>query len=333
MALIRVLGAILLLAALCQASLLRASKREVPHLVLVGGDSLDFDQLGIPPFVSFVTGPGLSADMVQKMGTSSLQTLLRAAVPGYHTQFMGESVAGDFHIAVIRNPCEWYVSLWAYGVDTDNACQGKDHPPHDVQCGGMIRKELRLEPDGARYLKNSTEDKTSDKDIATFRAFVHHIHGDYANATGAYTGRVVAAFVGGGPNHFVLSREEQEKEASNLRKRLAEYNTSNGNCWVDLGRLTSGVRGCLKAYEKVGGEVRWQDFEAQAKAMDGHRAGVTTDTGKDASGRVLTNPSKHQSCGRYFDDELETFVRKIDDVAFSKFGFSQCCAGVSKLSV
>jgi len=309
MAITRVLFGILLQAMLRQASCLRAAKREVPQLVLMNRD----------PSWALHSMPGLAGHFVPKMGITSTSDLLGVAVPDFHSSIRGTILPSDFHIGTIRNPCDWYVSLWAYSVDTNNMCQGKDQPPDHVTCGSELRKELRRVPDGQRYLTNSSTAKDSDEDIAKFRALLRRITGNYENATGSYTARAVAGYAGAGPWQFDMSLID-ERAAAVFRQRLAAFNTSSINCWVDTGRVTDGVRGCLRAYEKVGGQVQWEAFEARAKLMDDHT--------KEAH----INPSVHQPCSRYFDSETEAFVRRIDDVAFSKFGYDRCCGGVSGLS-
>merc|ERR1712083_526902 len=80
----------------------------------------------------------------------------------------------DFYIGSIRNPCDYYVSLWSYNIETPN---------------GQVRKELSAD-NGEHYFKAS-ESKNSDADKKLFHEFVKHINGEI----GAYTGRVAWGFV------------------------------------------------------------------------------------------------------------------------------------------
>ena len=92
----------------------------------------------------------VSKDLVflelQKTGGSHILRLLsqwvKGEIVGKHNRLNWEN-AGKFVVGSIRNPWDWYVSLWAYGVGGQGAIRARTHKGLDFEYyRGMLPKSM-----------------------------------------------------------------------------------------------------------------------------------------------------------------------------------------------
>lgn len=199
----------------------------------------------------------------------------------------------DFYIGTIRNPCNYYVSLWSYNVQTNNSA---------------VRKDLEAEGHH-EFFANVTANKSSAHDIQVFQSFTKHISGDI----GVFTGRLAYGYIPYSPLTSNFStRGYNSTRNSKIKSMFDEFNTSRVDCWVDTNSVTEDATICLQMLEKdYNLKVYWDAFDT---AKGNH------------------NPSKHAPCKDYYDKEMERFVREKDGVVFKKFGYDQCCDAASALA-
>lgn len=234
-----------------------------------------------------------------KTGITTTRTLLQAAIPNLEMQPAFQSASKEEHelkflVGTIRNPCDYYVSLWSYSAS---------HPSHLFD---------ELAHDGAAgYIYNGvSQSKDRARDVLSFRNFLAHISGNAAPGMGAYSGRIAYAYIpdSGLSGDFSMGHYTAE-QIHNARKMLSNFNPDDVDCWVDTENIFSDIRACLQRYEaKLGGSVSWSDFNAKVTSQE-----------------LDTNPSAHLPCKAYFDKTTEALVRKMDDQVFQKFGFKSCC--------
>lgn len=234
-----------------------------------------------------------------KTGITTTVSLLQAAIPNLETQPAYQSAVEEEHkfkflVGTIRNPCDYYVSLWSYSAS---------HPSHLYH---------ELAHDGAAgYIYNGvSEGKDRARDIRSFRNFLAHISGIGAPGLGAYSGRIAYAYVpnAGLSGDFSMGHYTAE-QLQNARTMLSNFNPDDVDCWVDTENIFNDIRACLQRYEaKLGGRVSWADFNTTVSSQE-----------------LDTNPSTHLPCKAYYDKTTEALVRKMDDQVFQKFGFTSCC--------
>ena len=90
---------------------------------------------------------------IARTGVSPIVLILKASFSEFETgantypphMAAFRKTPNDFYIGSIRNPCDYYVSLWSYGAENEI---------------GQIHKELAGEPDGEHYF-NVSENKKS----------------------------------------------------------------------------------------------------------------------------------------------------------------------------
>lgn len=206
-----------------------------------------------------------------------------------------EKRAGDFYIGSIRNPCDYYVSLWAYNAEHKAA---------------PLRAELAR--GGVPDFFKTSGGRASRRDIDLFRGFARYIQGD----VGVYTGRLAYGYVPAavGLRANFSTRWLPHKTCVDVREKLAQFNTSKVDCWVSTESMAADVEACLATLSsKHGWRVNWEAYN-KARAT------------------LRTNPSRHAPCRAYFDEGLERRVREKDGLVFQKFGFDKCCGAGSSLA-
>lgn len=202
---------------------------------------------------------------------------------------------GDFYIGAIRNPCNYYVSLWSYCVETP---------------GAGLRKQLVDDPKYDYFFNVS--DKTSSEAKSRFREFLHYITGDI----GVCSGRFAYAYSVGSPQTRRFSTRSLSHDAiKEIQSELNTFDTSLIDCWVGTETLHEDVGVCLRMLQKERNYiVNWTSFDAK---MERHHS----------------NPSSHGQCKDYYDKDLEKeIVEEKDSVFFTNFGYDKCCDAPSHMA-
>lgn len=208
---------------------------------------------------------------------------------------LGDVPRPFFLIGSIRNPCDYYVSLWA--------------------ANSFGRGPLsELDPHLKRNLGRDFQQKFGTaNDIASFRRWIRAIVGQ---KVGLLTVRLWVKYLADSPERFngcaarstclgptALSNETEIFE----EVRSANF-TSLADCWVRTGNLVQDAEHCLRVYEERSGktEVRWAKWHKDTK-------------------QIFRNPSLHVPCHEYYDNATESLVWDRDRLVFEAFDFGQCC--------
>jgi len=215
-----------------------------------------------------------------------------------------------FTVGSVRNPCDYYVSCWAFSGRLPAAVQ---------KAGGF------QETGGEEYYGTSDELNTPE-DQQRFGKWLRHVMPD-GLAPGLLTARLLWSYA----NQSVAnaSRPEPNLQGWAEEDRLTYYaaalsfDPSSVDCWVRTETLTDDLRRCLVLFEDRAGSgiVNWNEFNETVALREGEHEDV-----KDVSMKnVWTKNSGHQPCEFYFDKANADFVLETDSTIFSKFGYSACC--------
>jgi hypothetical protein len=220
----------------------------------------------------------------------------------YNSEFSPWSPAdsGAFKLAMIRNPCEYYVSIWSF--ISSYALKGS--PTY----GWKMDRDVWA----------ATESRDSAEDIRRFRSWLRaahksRAHDDPAEGPGILSSRVVLQYSDDGWDlKRVLPHANLEPVTAGTSEKISDalnrFSPSSVACWVKTENMNEDLKHCLREYEaKFGPHVNWDV--------------VTRRLQSDYNG----NPSKHGKCQNYYDAESEAFVRKVDHHIFQKFGYPSCC--------
>lgn len=241
------------------------------------------------------SGKNILYDHMPKAGGTYLINILRAAVGKKNfkkrKEFEGLSVMdklSTFTMGSIRNPCDYYLSLWSYGVDH----------------GGAMRHKVP-----AAWVYNVTSPmKDSDHDIYKFRDWVRRVN--TKGKPGVMSVRFAVSYIRGAGNitgslpPSVMDNTDLEVVQRGLRR----FNKSSIDCWARGESLVEDTRRCLKQWHNnTGGKVNWDDFAYALKTAD-------------------TLASIHAPCERYFNEEITQLVHTLEEPIFKMFDYSTCCA-------
>lgn len=252
-------------------------------------------------------GKLLYGHMSKAGGATILKTLKEVVDPQYlvpHPEIYGLNNAqrSAFVIGSIRNPCDFYVSLWAFqsGGTTDH--------------GIMSDMAKRFPSDYKRLVGEGTQKHfTSKSDVARFRKWVKHI-ANKRGQVGLMTARFYKKYVQKGKHRKEDLRDKSDlasamttKEIAKVKKGMSAENLKKlGICWVKTESLFADLKACLQEYEqKSNVSVSWGNFH-----QDLH----------------LTHGSTHAPCNHYYDQETSDLVRNLDSHIFDQFGYGSCCA-------
>jgi hypothetical protein len=206
-----------------------------------------------------------------------------------------------FTIGSIRNPCDYYVSLWA---------------ANSFGRGPLSNLDSHLKQNLGLDLKQKFG---TDRDVAAFRRWVRVLLGQNA---GLLTVRLWVKYLADTPERYngCVARANclGPTALSSETKVLEEVQRGNfsllADCWVRTGNLVQDTERCLRMYEQPGGKgrlpgkVRWAKWQKDTQQQN-----------------VFHNPSLHAPCKAYYDNATESLVRDRDRLVFEKFGFGQCC--------
>lgn len=199
----------------------------------------------------------------------------------------------QFLLGSVREPCDYYVSLWAFGRQQlkRGAERGFVDLAHDMS-------EARK---AALYL---------DETPAGFRAWLREF-------AGVFSIRLLQSY-GGVAGECFSARECAHARATVDWGRVDGSAVSRGmaDCWVDAKDMRTGLAHCLRRYADVaaaggtGGAVDWARLDAAIEAAE----------------RRSRNPSAHEGCEHYFDEASRELVAAKDVAVTRAFGYT-CCGG------
>jgi predicted dehydrogenase len=247
-----------------------------------------------------------------KAGGTYIQGVLEKVIPEPFLTIKNETQSlvpeveeGHFVLGSIRNPCEYYPSLWAHMMcekcEWGDGCYMVALPEDERQ---------RVVP-GHRDPPFNTSD-----DIQRFRAFVQNTSAKEMNIMSL---RFWAGFVRlreeeGAHEHIAdrstpkqyIDVEMTSEERDALFDEMASFDPSTVDCWIKVESMEEDLLVCLRKYSDEGGSVQWDKVE-------------------DAMASSTQYESDHGECQTYYDAETEALVRHGDAHLFEKFGYGSCC--------
>lgn len=216
-----------------------------------------------------------------------------------HESVTPEDLADTFVIGMIRNPFDYYISMWCY--HSENRYNAEGHPNWVVE---GLTEEQQAECLGTAKPGHNWGDVADD--IQKFRSFVRTMNDE---KMGLLTNRFYFSYVSTpswGPLQAITSTAKSilRKDSSMLDAIEHNFNaTLNQICWVHTESLVKDLRSCLEQLELPSGRgsaVNWEKFD-EAVAGSNH------------------NPTNHASCSTFYDQDLMEFVSKADRHIFETF--------------
>jgi hypothetical protein len=197
---------------------------------------------------------------------------------------------GDaFVIASVRNPCDYYVSLWAFDSSKNFA------------------KFSKMDG-GSAFFEEGNENKEK---------FANWVTWTQSHGHGILSYRLWETLLGLKDDltcwDQVLGFCGKDFDDNKVEQDLAAWAPSKtADCWVHTENLVDDLKHCFTKYEDdTGAKIDWARFEehtAKWRKVDGSK-----------------NRSDHQKCDYYYSDELAQSVMKSDKHIFDAFGYETCC--------
>lgn len=199
---------------------------------------------------------------------------------------------GDgFVISSARNPCDYYVSLWAFDSTKNFAL-------------------FSMQDGGSEFF--AAENKNATK-------FQNWLAWTQSHGTGIMSYRLYETLVGLKDGMSCWDQElgfcGEKFDNKKVEAGLAAWSpNATADCWVHTENLMGDLRRCLKMYESASGtSIDWDVFDDY-------------DAGRSAlKSKGNHNPSDHQHCSYYFDNATAASVMKRDRYLFEAFGYDTCC--------
>ncbi|CAK9039614.1 unnamed protein product, partial [Durusdinium trenchii] len=222
-----------------------------------------------------------------------------------HSQYLPES----FVVGSVRNPCESYLSLWAFQSDP-------------MRHAGLMYDLRRKSPKD--YLRlvglDAASNFTSQQDVQRFRDWIRFLaHGSVK--IGLLSGRFYGKYISRDPklnirDNAMLVKEVDPTEAQEMVKALQQMDVDQlVNCWLHTETMDEDLRRCLDRFSAERGAARGAVKLDQLEATDGSHG-----------------ESHHGRCEVFFDAETEALVRELDGPLFTKFGYQTCCVKTPTVS-
>mmetsp|Transcript_31290 Transcript_31290/g.89791 ORF Transcript_31290/g.89791 Transcript_31290/m.89791 type:complete len:339 (-) Transcript_31290:226-1242(-) len=247
-----------------------------------------------------------------KCGGSFVKHVLFESVPGTRLSVEDEALSvtdrdlrgNTFIIGLIRNPFEYYVSLWAFTSDPTTCCFKDALTPQQQQ--EMLSREV---PVG-----RTAEDRER------FKRWLFAIN---SWRLGTESSRFYGSYLyNWGADHRLLptnwhylraSSREILAHSSEVNDVLANFTIQGPrqgpvDCWIRTESLNAGMVDCLNVFEQQVGEpvVDWAALNRS----------VTT---------VYNNSAPHMPCEMFYDNESLALVRSADKHIIRAFGYPDGC--------
>lgn len=242
--------------------------------------------------------PPFLYDHMPKAGGTFLIPLFRHSVGRENFDFRPEfsnvtwrDIEANFVVGSVRNPCDYYVSLWAYG---------SDH-------GGAMMHKI---PKKDRYVyENTSANRDSREDIRRFHQWVRMLnkkgHPGIMSVRFARSYAVLRRDIKSMAPPMALDDEDLEA----VRRALATPAFfKRVDCWVRMENVSEDAQDCLLRWgSKTGLPVNWTAFVHGVE--DNYQL-----------------PSVHGECRSYFTPQLVKEVFEFEAPLFEQFNYTDCCA-------
>jgi len=238
----------------------------------------------------------------------------------------------EFVIASVRNPCDYYVSLWAYEENKWNS-----DPPHPDGLSSVLSRPFVRGEDSQKWRQQPTkgdwlhppifEPPISKAQIAlgqqysnrtTFRSFMEMSHLGTGAKHGVMSYRFWQTLIQKhrmqcwGEKVLTCTKSLKEYDAK-VESDLAGFDFANlVDCWVYTETLDDDVHRCLKRYEEVSGNILdWKAWRSRSSSQ---------------------NAAPHFQCHHFYrgkNQDLAAKVMALDGALGSKFKYHECCAAAA----
>lgn len=253
---------------------------------------------------------------MQKTGCTHIASLLSKHVGGKQHglhNWLESYDTNKFIVGSVRNPWDWYVSLWAYGCSQRGGFQRRLTSHHSLGTllkRGLKRKfrEVMKEPRKPISLWKSTYEDPDNQE--NFRKWLKLVY-DPRRKTDLgedYSYSSISSFAG-----FMTYRYCYLHLRDFFRKR----NFAGIN---DIDEL----RAFDKTHNLLDGIIRTESLEddfIRVVQRAGHKLSKATIKAIKDSSKVKTNPSQHRSTSYYFDEETRNLVSQKEEFIIEKYGY------------
>jgi len=219
------------------------------------------------------------------------------------------STRNTFWISLARNPCDWYVQLWA------------NYQPADKQA-------LNNRYGGAFF-------SPGNQDQLKFENWLNWALGDHddisSDSNGMMSLRYSDTIVAGRRVDWMYNRQHMSEYNSQLlnayalsrnadpavERDLQSFSPkSKVDCWITVENYVESLRNCLSQYEAMATvELDWQPFDLL----------IDKPNKKTGDGVV-----ERDQCEAYFTSELAEKVQHRDRHLFEAFGYDTCCGAPTR---
>jgi hypothetical protein len=203
--------------------------------------------------------------------------------------------AAYYVVSSIRHPCDYYLSLWAFGSEGRGTFRNKLR--HQIKDAGLKEVYGQSPPFNRKEDLNRFTLWLQVNPYFVFLALISRFFCSYCvcfcpflfflqHARGELSKRVLSSF------------------AKNMQ--IGRF-TDNVDCWVHTEDMDMDLRACFKSFVAQGGKVDMSEYKIQLARM--------------------VHPSTHERCSSYFNAVRENMVRTHDRLVFNHFNYTECCSG------
>jgi len=215
-----------------------------------------------------------------------------------------------FTVGSVRNPCEFYISNWAFFGKKEVNRQNKDTEYYGVT------EELNTHEDQLRFAKwlRWMMPDAKPPGVLTSRILWSYFNESVANARRP-------------PDRAPDPSAWTEAERAIYIAAANALDPTTVDCWIHTESVPADLRTCLQKFEEQAGSkiVNWMEFDKIVAKQEKQHKEQKTGEKMD----VWTKNSGHQKCNFYFDaadTTLKNHVFKTDYAIFNKFHYESCCS-------
>jgi len=212
-----------------------------------------------------------------------------------------------FAISSVRNPCDWYVDLWANTAEPDRqALNSKFGDTNDPE--PFFDKDNLDAKKFANWMSWALDQQSTAHgyNIMSLRFWDTLIAGKHI--FGGYNGQKLDEYMQSDSSH------------SQIESALASFSpTSVVDCWVSDESYSKDLRRCLSKYEQSSGaELDWEPFVERF----GNQGAFDERFGLQGAPRG--------ECLAYYTPEIAEAVLRGDKHMFEAFGYDTCCGAAQR---
>lgn len=259
---------------------------------------------------------------------SQLQGQVANTVDDVVSERLNETHKDYFRIGLVREPCSYLVSLWAFQSSPYGGTTGHGSWPR--QCLGMTLDETDGEADlGAYYGDVGLSGDLSDpENVHRFRSWVRvsagaHLHYlSYREYLALHADKALLTTASGtwddGQYYACLGKVDPAKEVEISQRLLSANFSDRYECMIRTEAVEADMTACLELYAtRILDPTLKQRFLTKLEAR---KALPKADT--------HANMMSHAPCRTYIDTDTEAFIWNREGPFAEKMGYSSCCGGL-----